>query len=427
MVFGWGKKKEEKKPESITSKKEIQLSEIPKVIENLTDLREKQLIAEISSFRNQTNPLIKELANIVKKLEKDDLKVDDVDKHLRIIVVRGKKQVISVIKKDTQELSSVSTYDDAVQVTITLEHMLKRIGDVLGRQTRVIHIFAKKYAAKLKDILENMNQNHKEMKDLIQNYDTTKEYSESILRRFNQITELKNVISNNLQKTEQISKSISDNYDKIKSIKDSIDKIKSSTDYKEFLKEKSYLDDIEIRKNSLKNEIDSEFTKISRPLNRYEYVSSLDSELKNLLSNLLKDPFTVMTRKNKDSIIIILENIRKNILSGTISVKDTDKTTDALTEIEESLDGFISKIQQINDQKQQINQKLDSMKPKSLWDLESSLESLNASQKELEEKNIKLDDEIQSASEHIPKLLTEIESELEKFSKTKYTITRHAN
>ena len=29
----------------------------------------------------------------------DNLKVDDIDKHLAIIVVRGKKQVIDVIKK----------------------------------------------------------------------------------------------------------------------------------------------------------------------------------------------------------------------------------------------------------------------------------------------------------------------------------------
>ena len=32
-------------------------------------------------------------------LDKDDLKIDDIDKHLAIIVVRGKKQVIDMITK----------------------------------------------------------------------------------------------------------------------------------------------------------------------------------------------------------------------------------------------------------------------------------------------------------------------------------------
>lgn len=427
MVFGWGKKKEEKRPEPATTKQEIPLSEIPKVVENLTDLRKKQLISEISSFRGKTNPLIRELIHIVKQLEKDDLKVDDIDKHLRIIVVRGKKQVINVMKKDTVELQSVSSYDDVIQITTTLGQMLKRIGDVLGRQTRVIHIFAKKYAAKLKEILEDMNQYHKEMKGLIKNYDMTKEYSESIMSKFNQINELKQTITKNLQKIDEASKSISSNEIEINSIVHSIEKIKSSDNYKEFLNLKQNLDEIKARKIKLKNEINAEFTKISRPLSRYEYVSSLEKELKYVLRQLLDVPFNALTAKNKDSIIVILENIRKNIVSGTISVKDDDKTMSALTEIEESLDGFISKVQQLNDNKYEINQKIDSIKPKSLWDLESSLETMHAQQKELSAKKEKLDDEIQTASESIPKLISEIEDELQKFSKTKYAITRHAN
>lgn len=427
MVFGWGKKKEEKKPEPAATKQEIQLSEIPKVVENMTDLRKKQLISEISAFRGKINPLIKELFHIVKALEKDDLKVDDIDKHLRIIVVRGKKQVINVMKKDTKELQPVSSYDDAIQITTTLGQMLKRIGDVLGRQTRVIHIFAKKYAAKLKEILEDMNQYHKEMKGLLKNYDMTKEYSESILSKFNQINELKQTITQNLQKIDESSKSISSNETEINSIMHSIEKIKSSDGYNEFLNLKQNLDEIKTRKIKLKNEIDAEFTKISRPLSRYEYVSSLDKELKYVLRQLLDTPFNALTAKNQDSIIIILENIRKNIISGTISVKDDEKTMSTLTEIEESLDGFISKVQQLNDSKYEITQKIDSIKPKSLWDLESFLETIYAQQKELSAKNEKLDDEIQTASESIPKLINEIEDELQKFSKTKYAITRHAN
>ena len=39
-----------------------------------------------------------------------------------------------------------------------------------GRQTRVIHIFAKKYAAQLKENLEVMNSNHAEIQKLLKNY-----------------------------------------------------------------------------------------------------------------------------------------------------------------------------------------------------------------------------------------------------------------
>ncbi|MFB5612542.1 MAG: hypothetical protein ACE5RL_04495 [Nitrosarchaeum sp.] len=146
MVFGWGKKKEE----SVPTHKEIQLSEVSKIIQKTLELRTSQILSDLKSIRNNTNPLIKELIAIGNALEKDNLQVDDIDRHLRIIVVRGKQQVIDMIKKDAVNLPNIVTYDDAEQLNVMLNQMLKKIGDVLGRQTRVIHIFAKKICRKIK-------------------------------------------------------------------------------------------------------------------------------------------------------------------------------------------------------------------------------------------------------------------------------------
>ena len=147
MVFGWGKKKQEEKPvvEAPPSTKEISLDEIPGIVSDLQNLRKSQTISEIKHLRNSTQPLIDELSQIGNSLEKDNLRVDDIDKHLAIIVVRGKKQVIHVIKKDVVPLPEVTTIDDIYKVDNSLNQLLKKVGDVLGRQTRVIHIFAKKY------------------------------------------------------------------------------------------------------------------------------------------------------------------------------------------------------------------------------------------------------------------------------------------
>ncbi len=88
MVFGWGKKKEEKKSEEITSQKQIELSDVSKIIQQILELKTSQILSDIKSLRNNTEPLIKELIMIGDALEHDDLQVDEIDKHLRIIVVR---------------------------------------------------------------------------------------------------------------------------------------------------------------------------------------------------------------------------------------------------------------------------------------------------------------------------------------------------
>jgi len=97
---------------------------------------------------------------------------------------------------------------------------------------------------------------------------------------------------------------------------------------------KNTLDEYVNEKSKIKNQINTQFTKISRPLSRYEYASSLDKDQKSILSNLVSEPFDVLTSANKDSIITILENIRKGISSGSISVKDVEKTSSQITETE---------------------------------------------------------------------------------------------
>ena len=58
MVFGWGKKKQVDEPvERKTVNQNISLSEVPKIIDDLSKLRESQTLSEIKHLRNNTAPL----------------------------------------------------------------------------------------------------------------------------------------------------------------------------------------------------------------------------------------------------------------------------------------------------------------------------------------------------------------------------------
>ncbi len=424
MVFGWGKKKIEPIPEEILQHREIKLSEVQKITQNLLDLRKTQTLTEIKSLRNHTLPLIKELSDIAKTLEKDDLKVEDSDKHLRIIVVRGKKQVIDIIKKNSNDLREISSFDDILEMNNILSQKLKKIGDVLGRQTRVIHIFAKKYAEKLKTILAEMNSNHKEIQKLITNFQNTTSSSDEITELLNKIKKLEeDSISKNQQITE--SENILISHDaKIKTYDDSIEKIKSSEKYSEFLKLTQRLSMFNNTKIKIKNEINSQFIKISRALSRYEYVSSLDKEQKLLLSQLINDPFEVLIPENKDSIIIIFENVKKGINSGSISVKDTEKSILYLTETEELLEEFIKKINDFVQQKKEIQNQLSAFDNDELSTLQKELEKISNRQRDVKLKISSKKKDIDENHASIPKMVEEIESKLKRFSNSSYNITR---
>ena len=425
MVFGWGKKKQEEYVERIPQEKEVQLSDVPKIVTELNELRKSQIISEIKHLRNNTGPLMDELMQIGNVLDKDNLKVDDIDIHLSTIVIRGKKQVIDVIKKNVVYLPEISSIDDAKKLNSLLNQILKKLGDVLGRQTRVIHIFAKKYANQLKRNLEVMNNNNSEIHNLLKNYDSEQSASDEITNTLNQIKTLKESQLEKNQKIDKANQSVKSLDEKITSIQNSIEEIKSSKNYKKYLDLKNTLDTFSTQKSKIKNEVDTQFTKISRPLSRYEYGSALDKEQKNLLTRLIKNPLEVLTPQNKDSIILILENVRKGISSGSISVKDIDKSLSYITETEETLDNFVTQILEYLEKHEKMENDLNSLYPNELVSLEQELAKNTSFKEDSQLKSETFQGEINEIDSKIPQLVSEIEKKLRHFSNTEYTVLSH--
>lgn len=425
MVFGWGKKKQEEYVERIPQEKEVQLSDVPKIVTELNELRKSQIISEIKHLRNNTGPLMDELMQIGNVLDKDNLKVDDIDIHLSTIVIRGKKQVIDVIKKNVVYLPEISSIDDAKKLNSLLNQILKKLGDVLGRQTRVIHIFAKKYANQLKRNLEVMNNNNSEIHNLLKNYDSEQSASDEITNTLNQIKTLKESQLEKNQKIDKANQSVKSLDEKITSIQNSIEEIKSSKNYKKYLDMRNTLDAFTAQKSKIKNEVDTQFTKISRPLSRYEYGSALDKEQKNLLTRLIKDPFEVLIPQNKDSIILILENVRKGISSGSISVKDIDKSLSYITETEEILDNFVKQISEYLEKHEKMENDLNSLYPNEFVSLEQELAKNTSFKEDSQLKSETFQGEMKEIDSKIPQLVSEIEKKLRHFSNTEYTVLSH--
>jgi len=424
MVFGWGKNKPaESTVERKSVNQNISLMDVPQIMSDLSKLRESQTISEIKNLRNNTAPLIDDLMKIGILLEKDDLKVDNIDKHLAIIVVRGKQQVIDVIKKDVKNLMQVSTIDDAKKLDYFLNQVLKKTGDVLGRQTRVIHIFAKKYANQLTNNLKIMNDNSANISKLLKHFTSTLSNFDEINQMLDEIKSLNQEHTDKTKRNMELLNNLKSFEEKKISLQNSIDEIHSSENFKQYIDLKNKLNEFSNQKSKIKNEIDTQFTKISRPLGRYSYSSSLDKDQKNILSTLIDDPFNALIPSNSNSIIVILENIRKGISSGSISVKDSNKTLSQLTETEKSLDGFIKKVSEYSDTFNSMKNDLNILKPENLSSIENEFLKTDNFENDAQLKSKTILSEINEINSKIPQLTSKIEDKLQIFSNTKYVIS----
>ena len=423
MVFGWGKKKPKQEPGISLQKKQILLSDVPNVVNEIRSIRTKTIIVETKTFRNKINSSCKTILNIAIDLERDTLKVDDIDIHLKRLVERGKKEVISVIKRESiVKIPEINSYDDVKNFNAIASRILKKIGDALGRQSNVIHIFAKKYATKLKGDLKVMTDGNDEVTTIITNHSELETKIEQILETMNKIEQSKKLIVDLGEQQKLAKKTIDDLITTIDRDENGINNIKNSSNYAEFLQINENLDSLSSEKNKIKNEIELQFTKISRPLNKYVYVSSLDKPLKKLLTNLIANPYDVLIDTNKQDVVQILESTRNGIQSGSVSVKDTQKSLSQIDETLSLLSGFIVKISNFNSSKNDIENKLLAFSNDELRQKESSLSMHHNDKSSLESKIESIDEELTSTAEFIPKSIRSVELILNQISAVQYII-----
>ena len=428
MVFGWSKKKKveyDEPVENVTSiSQTITLDEIPKILNDIVILRKGTLAAEIKAQRNRIDPQRVVLLKIANELSEDELDPDKLDPHFQIMVNRGKKEVISSIKKEfANPFPDINSPDDIMRFKKATTAGIKKVGDMLGKHSRVIHIFAKKYAKKLKEDLENLTENLKDVDELIDNFNNT----ENSVQTINELLSSRNKTLEKLSKQNlrmnELKSSITDRKEKITKFENEIKTIKNSSDYKTYLNVKSQLSDCDPEEVKIRHHVNDEFTKISRPLGKFVHISSHDKELKDLTAKLASTPYDVLNTDNISGIKKILDYIVTGIDTGSVSVKDISKSKDSVAEIKNLIPSLISIKEKFETKKHELIIKLENFDSKSLQTAENNLKREESNISDTSSKLKIFEDENLDLTHSLPTILHQIERNLKDVTSTSYTIS----
>ena len=426
MVFGFGKKKtQEHATTPIQKERTVHLEEIPGILQEIQFPHIMESINIAKSVREEAEANKKKIHALILHLESDDLKLDDIDRNLMIIVKRGKDAIVSIIKKETlSSLTNVTKYDQVILLNTEISQTLKRIGDVLGLNSRIIHIFAKKYADSLKDEITKMAGNRNQLQVAINFVESLKVNCEKIIEMGEKIAEQKNKI---LQKTDRVLEIISE-LDVLKNSIISLEKqildLKSMKEHTKYLEIKNNIESLSSEKNEIKNIIDLQFSKISRPLGKYSYISSFEKPVKKMMDELVSDPYEVISTQNKATIIQILEAVAKSVSSGSISVKDTDKSLEQIRETVSRLDEFITLKESYSNKVSTLEKNLIIFDIKLLESKEQGLQKAKIDFTNMESTKKKLEDEINDDNNLLAKHVSEIESDLARVTNSKIILKK---
>ena len=424
MVFGFGKKKTvESSATSLGQRKEIQIDETSTILKEIESPLISKIVQEAKKIKNEIKINQVKIKSTILQLESDDLNLDDVDKNLRTVVSRGKDSVVSIIKKETTaDVIEIRRYEDAVTLNGDVNQMLRRMGDVLGLNTRVMHVFARKYADKLKEEIARLAQNRNSLQILVNEYENFKSKSENIMNMSMKIKKLKDETDQRNKRRIEALVEINETQKIMETLEHEMASLKSKNEYKEFLEIKKKIDLLENEKTEIKNKINYQFSKISRPLSKYSYVSSFDKPMKKLMEELLLEPYNVISIPNKVPIIEILQAVTKSVLAGNISVKDSQKTVEQIEETINRLDEFLVLKDAHSDKIAKLEEGLAIFDYQLLEDKEKELTKARTNLSDLESSIKKLDREVSENGTLTEKHKHELESALGGLHGTKIVV-----
>lgn len=423
MVFGWKKKQHKEEPVAAPIHRSIVLKDIGPVLEKLTEQRRAALVAEYRSSLPEVRQKIAEILKIGHALERETLTADETDKHISTIVERGKNQVISIIKKVAGDsISDVSSYGDIADVNREMHRILKMIGDVLGRQTRVIHIFAKKYATQIKRILAELNDTRDELTRSLQTHIS---FEGAVTRLRDQIRHLESLyatVESSKKRISDIEQEQKAQHDLCESSKKKITAITGSAEYAAYKEILVSIDELDILKSRLGHRIDESFTKISRPLSKYIYVSSLDKAIKATMKAMLDSPANALFTSDSAQIVTVLEHVRKAISSRLISVKDITKSQEQIDAIMPEIDGYYLQISEHAKKRAALDSSLREFDSSALASENATLKGAQEKIESLKMRESEIHTDHDAAKASIPQVLKSIETQMRAITNITYTV-----
>ncbi len=423
MVFGWGKKKSTNETVKSSNERQILLSDINLILKENETLLLGKIFEQAKSIREQIDIERKNIIQIISEFENDDLGSENVDKSLKVLIERGKKAVVSGLKRETAvTLSTPEIFPNLINLNLQTGQMLKRIGDTLGVNSRVMHVFARKYADKLKEDLSDMTKNKRQLQSLVDEYTNFESTSRNILESIEKIKNSKKEIEDNSQELIRIKKEIEEHKKTIDNLEQEIQNLKLTNGYQELLNVKKDIESLRPEKNLVKNEIDTQFSKISRPLGKYSYISSLEKPLKIIMEHLVVEPSETITNENKNMVIEILQATVKSVVAGNVSVKDSQKAVEQIEETINRLDEFIKLKNNLSKKMNELESRLCIFNIKDLEEKEKKIVRTKEDILQFESSIKTLEKEISEESNRAPGLIQDIETMLGKISRTKITL-----
>ena len=287
-----------------------------------------------------------------------------------------------------------SDYNDILSFCSQFNNNLDFFGKTTVKPYHILqHFFSHESSAIARNV-KNIDNLVKELRQIIEKsgFKAIEETKDEINNLRNKINRKEN-LNEDLQKKKKKKKSLEQEK---KKVNESIEKTKEK---KEFIQNVELKKEIEKKKNEIKgveSELIHHFLPLEKALKKYARISLDDGEL---INAYLNSPIEALAQDNELKILTVIENLKKNILNGSIDLEEKRKEK-SMQRISETNKDFLKKNNyNYEELKKKIAEKEEMLKSNTveneIADLENKLKSVDDNIKRNESEILRLTKEIE--------------------------------
>lgn len=300
----------------------LSISEALSLLQHIESEKVKILSNDLSSIKESVIKSLDIVQKVADDLERDKIKLEEL--RFKSIVENSKRTVIASLRREaSSDLPLPQSTQDAKKFRERLESMMNRFREVSSSHSKVMNIFMKKYAGKLKGEFETLSSFLKATNSIMKGF-------EEEIAAIAKCIDLLNMVSQKVASVKIDEDEIENTNKEIETLKSQIDELKnrttsleSSTQFKESFHNIEEIDTIEQEKEEFRKQMLDLFSHVSRAFTKYSYGMTKDTSAR--LKVLVDEPWKIF-ESDISSYTLLLIEIRKAINSDKIKLKDSEKT-----------------------------------------------------------------------------------------------------
>jgi len=347
---------------------------------------------------------LRSIQKVADELKKDKIKLDE-DK-FKSVVENSKATVVTSLEREvSSDLPSPHSAYDAKRFKERLESIMNRFGEVSGSHSKVLNVFMKKYAGKLKDEFERLSSLLQDTKSFITYFEQEATVIRECNNILNTISQKTSSLKSNKIEVENTRSAIEKLEYDLRELENTLKNLEDSIEFRDSVHTLSQIDKVKIEEEEFNKQLLGLFGHLSRAITKYSY--GMTKETYRRLHVLSEMPWKIFEDvEGLSPYIKLLSEIRRSVQLYDITLKDSDKVIHYCDNILKSLPEFqeIAKKRKL---------RLESLNKK-------KANSLVATSREIREKINNYNESIQNnrrVLEQLTKEINEKDGELEELRK----------